>query len=79
MRKGIDDDHLTYFDAGRIARDSGVAAVALHGRTASQFYSGQADWSAIARLQRHCRIFPCWATATYGPPKTPSGWSAKRV
>jgi len=51
MRKGIDDDHLTYLDAGRIARDSGVAAVALHGRTAAQFYSGQADWSAIARLR----------------------------
>nr|WP_179390490.1 tRNA dihydrouridine synthase DusB [Psychromicrobium silvestre] len=51
MRKGIDDDHLTYLEAGRIARDSGVAAVALHGRTASQFYSGTADWSAIARLR----------------------------
>jgi nifR3 family TIM-barrel protein len=51
MRKGIDEDHLTYLEAGRIARDSGVAAVALHGRTASQFYSGQADWTAIARLR----------------------------
>jgi nifR3 family TIM-barrel protein len=51
MRKGIDEDHLTYLDAGRIARDSGVAAVALHGRTAAQFYSGQADWAAIARLR----------------------------
>lgn len=51
MRKGIDEDHLTYLEAGRIARDSGVAAVALHGRTAAQFYSGQADWSAIARLR----------------------------
>lgn len=51
MRKGIDDDHLTYLEAGRIARDAGVAAVALHGRTANQFYSGQADWDAIARLR----------------------------
>jgi nifR3 family TIM-barrel protein len=51
MRKGIDEDHLTYLDAGRIARDAGVAAVALHGRTAAQFYSGTADWSAIARLR----------------------------
>lgn len=51
MRKGIDDDHLTYLEAGKIARDSGVAAVALHGRTAAQFYSGTADWSAIARLR----------------------------
>lgn len=51
MRKGIDEDHLTYLEAGKIARDSGVAAVALHGRTASQFYSGVADWPAIARLR----------------------------
>ena len=51
MRKGIDEDHLTFLDAGKIARDSGVAAVTLHGRTASQFYSGKADWSAIAELR----------------------------
>lgn len=51
MRKGIDDDHLTYLDAGRIAAEEGVAAIALHGRTAIQHYSGQADWSAIARLR----------------------------
>ncbi|MFT4148496.1 MAG: tRNA dihydrouridine synthase DusB [Micrococcaceae bacterium] len=51
MRKGIDEDHLTFHDAGKIARDAGVAAVALHGRTASQYYSGQADWSAIAELR----------------------------
>ena len=50
MRKGIDDAHLTYLDAGRIAEDAGVAAVALHGRTAAQHYSGQADWDAIAQL-----------------------------
>lgn len=51
MRKGIDDDHLTYLDAGRAAADLGVAAVALHGRTAHQFYGGKADWDAIARLR----------------------------
>lgn len=51
MRKGIDGDHLTYLDAGRIAEDAGVAAVALHARTAAEFYSGQADWSAIAKLK----------------------------
>ncbi len=38
-RKGLDDDHLTYLDAGRIAEDSGVAAIALHGRTVAQAYS----------------------------------------
>jgi nifR3 family TIM-barrel protein len=49
-RKGLDDDHLTYLDAGRIAQESGVAAISLHGRTVAQAYSGRADWDAIARL-----------------------------
>ena len=50
MRKGIDDDHLTYLDAGRIAAEAGVAWVALHARTAAQLYGGEADWPAISRL-----------------------------
>lgn len=58
MRKGIDADHLTYLDAGRIAEDAGVAAVALHARTASEFYSGQADWSAIAKLKAAVTSIP---------------------
>ncbi|MFE5408849.1 tRNA dihydrouridine synthase DusB [Microbacterium sp. NPDC056569] len=58
MRKGIDADHLTYLDAGRIAEDAGVAAVALHARTASEFYSGEADWSAIARLKEAVTSVP---------------------
>ncbi len=49
-RKGIDDDHLTYLDAGRIAQESGCAAIALHGRTVAQAYSGVADWDAIGEL-----------------------------
>lgn len=51
MRKGIDADHLTFLDAGKSARDAGVAAIALHGRTAADYYSGQADWNAIAELR----------------------------
>jgi nifR3 family TIM-barrel protein len=51
MRKGIDADHLTFLDAGKSARDAGVAAVALHARTASEYYSGNADWSAITELK----------------------------
>lgn len=51
MRKGIDADHLTFLDAGKSARDAGVAAVALHARTASEYYSGNADWAAITELK----------------------------
>ncbi|GAB3447287.1 tRNA dihydrouridine synthase DusB [Phycicoccus ginsengisoli] len=58
MRKGIDDDHLTYLEAGLTAERAGVAAVALHGRTASQAYSGEADWTAIARLKETVRSIP---------------------
>ncbi|MGZ4429032.1 MAG: tRNA dihydrouridine synthase DusB [Nocardioidaceae bacterium] len=49
-RKGIDEEHLTFLDAGRIAQESGAAAIALHGRTVSQAYSGAADWDAIGEL-----------------------------
>lgn len=55
-RKGLDDDHLTYLDAGRIAQDAGCAAIALHGRTVAQAYSGEADWDAIATLVDHVDI-----------------------
>lgn len=55
-RMGIDEDHLTYLDAGRIAEDSGCAAIALHGRTARQAYSGVADWDAIATLKASVSI-----------------------
>ncbi|RZI82640.1 MAG: tRNA dihydrouridine synthase DusB, partial [Microbacterium sp.] len=55
-RKGLDDDHLTYLDAGRIAEESGAAAIALHGRTAIQGYSGVADWEPIAALVDHVDI-----------------------
>ncbi len=58
MRKGIDDDHLTYLDAGRIAVEEGVTAVALHGRTTSQHYGGTADWEAIARLKEAVSEIP---------------------
>ena len=55
-RKGLDAEHLTYRDAGRIAQESGVAAIALHGRTVEQAYSGEADWDAIADLASRVEI-----------------------
>ena len=58
MRTGIDSDHLTFLEAGRIAEGEGVAAVALHARTASQAYSGKADWSAIKALKQVVRSIP---------------------
>ena len=58
MRKGIDDDHLTYLDAARAAEAEGVAAIALHARTAAQAYSGTADWEAITRLKETVSSVP---------------------
>ncbi|WP_231951414.1 tRNA dihydrouridine synthase DusB [Nocardia terpenica] len=58
FRIGIDDEHTTYLDAGRIAEAEGAAAVALHARTAAQRYSGEADWSAIARLKQAVTTIP---------------------
>lgn len=55
FRVGIDEDHHTHFDAGRIAAEAGAAAVALHARTAAQRYSGKARWEEIARLKQHLR------------------------
>ncbi len=58
FRVGINDEHVTYLDAGKIAEDLGAAAVALHGRTVEQLYSGEADWSTIARLKETVTSIP---------------------
>ena len=53
FRVGIDAEHHTHLDSGRIAADEGAAAVALHARTAAERYSGTAHWDEIARLVEH--------------------------
>ncbi|MBW8763808.1 MAG: tRNA dihydrouridine synthase DusB [Microbacterium sp.] len=58
MRKGIDHDHLTFIEAGRAAEDAGAAAVALHARTAGEYYSGHADWNAIGELKQAVTSIP---------------------
>ena len=58
MRKGIDADHLTYLEAARAAEGAGVASIALHARTAADFDSGTADWSAIATLKEAITSVP---------------------
>ncbi|MGB8221908.1 MAG: tRNA dihydrouridine synthase DusB [Polyangiales bacterium] len=58
FRMGIDDNLLTYADAGLIAEDEGCAAVALHARTAAQLYDGAACWDAIANLKQRVRKIP---------------------
>ncbi len=56
LRIGVDEEHITYLEAGSIAQDRGVAAVTLHARTAEQLYSGTARWEAIAELKRTVAI-----------------------
>jgi len=58
MRVGVDHAHHTYLEAGKIAENAGVAAVALHGRTVAELYSGTADWSTIGRLKEAVTSIP---------------------
>jgi nifR3 family TIM-barrel protein len=58
FRKGINDDLITFLDAGRIGEDEGVKAVSLHARTAEQLYSGRADWKSIGELKEAVTSIP---------------------
>ncbi len=51
IRKGFDDDHINAVEMSHVAQESGAAAVAVHGRTREQYYSGKADWSIIADVK----------------------------
>lgn len=56
FRLGLDGERINFLDLGKMCEDEGVAAVAMHARTARQMYTGKADWSRIAALKRHVGI-----------------------
>ncbi len=51
IRKGFDDDHINAVEMAHVAQESGASAIAVHGRTREQYYSGKADWSIIADVK----------------------------
>ncbi len=56
FRLGVNDKALNYIELGKACEANGASAVAMHGRTAKQMFSGQADWGAIARLKEALTI-----------------------
>ena len=56
MRKGWDDEHVNVVEMAKLAEKAGAAAIAVHGRTRQQFYSGKADWQIIAEVKKAVSI-----------------------
>lgn len=56
FRKGFDDDHINAVEIAKIAEANGASAVAVHGRTREQFYSGKADWDIIKEVKNAVSI-----------------------
>ncbi|MDE6603361.1 MAG: tRNA dihydrouridine synthase DusB [Lachnospiraceae bacterium] len=73
IRKGFDAAHVSAVEMAKIAEDAGAAAVAVHGRTREQFYSGEADWDIIAKVKEAVAI------PVIGNGDVTDGESAKRL